>query len=340
MKALAIALILASAWVGFAAPQGNAASRQAQTAPANTDAADSQTPVARLKLDASMVSVDVLVTDKDGRVVQGLNSSNFRVYDNGVPQTVIGFGPASDPMIVVILMEFSSNSYGYFAARAAAWSNSFLDHLEPRDWVALVTFDLRAKVQVDFTRNRAEIRESLASIASPVFSETNLFDAVFDTVELLDGVAGKKAILLVATGANTFSSSTFDEVRKRLRRTDATIFTVGLAEIDAIRSDSLDSRYLQAQNTLRTFSRQTGGLAIFPRFEGELPEVFERIVAFERNLYNLTFRIPQTSRDGRYHKLKVEVIGPDGKPLRVADERGKLRSVEARAREGYTAPRE
>lgn len=339
MKTLVRALALWTAIVGFAAPQSMAAPRQAQTAPGEAAAAGPQTLAARLKLDASLVSLDVLVTDKSGRVVQGLNSANFRVYDNGVPQTIVSFAPASDPMTVVILMEFSSASYGYFAARAAAWSRSFLDYLEPRDWAALVTFDLRTEVQVDFTHNRAEIREALSSVVAPTFSEINLFDALLDTVEMLDGVAGKKSILLVATGANTFSSSTLDDVMKRLKRTDVTIFCVGLAEIEAIRSESTGSGYLMAQNALRSFSKQTGGVAMFPRFESGLREVFETVVGYERNEYNLSFRIQPAARDGRYHRLKVEVIGPDGKPLKVKDEKGRLREIQAHAREGYTAPR-
>lgn len=340
MKALATALFVLAAWVGPAVSQEAVAAHQTPEAPGQAVAAELQTPAARLKLDTSLVSVDVLVTDKSGRVVKGLNSANFRIYDNGVPQKIASFGPSSDPITVVILMEFSAASYGYFAARAAAWSDSFLNHLEPRDWVALVTFDLRTKVQVDFTHNRAEVHNTLATIGTTSFREIDLYDALTDTLEMLDGISGKKSILLVATGWNTFSSSTFDDVRKRLQRSDATIFSVGLAEIEAIRSYSPGIGYLQAQNTLRTFSRQTGGFAMFPRFESELPGIFEDVVAFERNLYNLTFRIPQAGRDGRYHKLKVEVIGPDGKPLQITDEKGRKRTVEAHAREGYTAPRE
>ncbi|MFP5277982.1 MAG: VWA domain-containing protein [Acidobacteriota bacterium] len=340
MKALANALALWTICVGFAAARGAAIARQAQTVPGEAVAAGSQTPAARLTLDASIVTVDALVTEKSGRVVQGLKSENFLVYDNGVPQTVVSLAPASEPMTVVILMEFSSGSYGYFAARAASWSYSFLDYLEPPDWAALVTFDMRPKVQVDFTRNRAEIRDALSTVARPSFRETNLYDAVIETLEMLDRVAGKKSILLVATGANTFSSSTLDDVIKRLRRTDTTIFCVGLAEIDAVRSTSPGTGYLQAQNALRTFAKMTGGLAMFPRFETELPDIFRSVIGFERNEYSLSFKIPQSARDGRYHRLRVEVVGADGKPLQVADDKGRRRPVEVYARQGYTAPRQ
>ena len=340
MRALARMLMLGLVWVEIAASQTAAPARQAQAAPGQAVAAGSQTPAARLQIDSSLVSLDVLLTDKSGRVVQGLNRENFRVYDNGVAQPLAGFTAAPGPMTIVILMEFSSASYGYFAARAAAWSTSFLDYLDPRDWVALVTFDMRTTVKVDFTHNRTEIRDALTTVAMPSFREIALYDALTDTLEMLDGVAGKKSILLVATGANTFSASTLDEVRKRLQRTDATIFCVGLAEIESVRLNTMSAPYLQAQNTLRSFARQTGGLALFPRFEGELPEIFKSIVGFERNEYNLSFRIPQASRDGRYHQLKVQVIGPDGKPLRAADAKGNKKPVEVYARQGYTAPRQ
>lgn len=290
------------------------------------------------KIDATLVNVDVMVTDDDGRVLTGLKRGNFRVLDNGVPQRVVDFAPTSAPITLVILMEYSAGSYSYFAGKAADWGTAFLSHLEPRDWVALTTFDLRSKVQVDFTHKQYEVRDAIYQLGNPQFREVNLYDALGDTLDRLNGVRGRKSVLLLATGLDTFSATTLDETYDRLRRTDATVFCIGLAEAEYARYGGSMS-YLQGKNALTTFAKQTGGLALFPRFEGELPEIFRSVVGFLRSEYTLTFRPPPEMRDGRYHRLKVEIVGPDGQPLKVTDEKGKNHKIEVFAREGYTAPK-
>jgi hypothetical protein len=76
---------------------------------------------------------------------------------------------------------------------------------------------------------------------------------------------------------------------------------------------------------------------MFPRFEGELPGIFDSIVGFLHNEYELKFTPPRQNRDGSYHRLKVEVIGPDRKPLKLVNEKGKTREVEVFAPQGYVA---
>lgn len=291
------------------------------------------------KIDATLVSVDVTVTDDEGRVLAGLKPGNFRVLDNGSPQKILSFAPTSAPITIVVLMEYSAASYGYFAGKAAEWGTAFLGHLEPSDWFALVTFDLRSKVAVDFTHNQYEVRDAIASLGFPQFSEANLYDALEDTLDKLDRIQGRKSVLLLSTGVNSFSAANFDDIRARLRRTDATVFCVGLGEAEYLRYGGTNISYVQGKNALSSFAKQTGGLAFFPRFQGELPTIFRSVTGLLRSRYTLTFRPPRESRDGRYHRLKVEIIGPDGKPLKVTDEKGKRHKIEVFTREGYMAPK-
>lgn len=285
-----------------------------------------------------VVNVNVLVTDEDGNVISGLKANNFRVLDNGTPRTIEKFTPTSAPITITVLMEYSAATYGYFAGKAASWASTFVDHLEPQDWVALVTYDMRPKVQVDFTHRRYEVRDTLNALGFPQFSEANLFDALIETLEKLEPVKGRTSILLLSTGMNSFSASTLDEVRAKLRGSDAVVFCVGLAEGEYVRSGGSSINYIQGKNWLSTFAKQTGGIAMFPRFDAELPSISRSVVGFLRNEYTLTFSPPKASRDGKYHRLKIEIIGQDGKPYRVTDEKGRKRKVEVFAREGYMAP--
>ena len=95
--------------------------------------------------------------------------------------------------------------------------------------------------------------------------------------------------------------------------------------------------YLQADNQMTTFAKMTGGQAFFPRFEGEMPDIFQSVAAFLRNQYTLVFS-PSTPQDGKYHKLLVEAVDEQGNPLQLVNKKNKMKKVVVIAREGYTAP--
>jgi hypothetical protein len=83
----------------------------------------------------------------------------------------------------------------------------------------------------------------------------------------------------------------------------------------------------------------SGGTAWFPRFEGEIPDIFRSVAAFLRSQYRIGFSPANLAHDGKYHKLKVEIVGPDGSPLIVTNPKGKRQKPEVYTREGYTAPK-
>ena len=298
-------------------------------------AAEAAPPAA--KPDPSRITVNVAVVDEDGYAVTGLKRDNFWIYDNGNLHPLVDFAPASEPVTIAVLMEYSSSYYGYFAGKAADWTAGFVNHLEPHDWVALVTYDLNSKVRIDFTHNRAEVQDTLRTLGSPFFHEANLFDALVETLDKMERVRGKKSILLVATGSNSFSANTLEDVLERLKRTDVKIFCIGLAEQEYIRSSSGGSSYVQARAWLDEFADLTGGVAMFPRFEGELPGIFDSVLGLLRSEYSLTFKPGPQLRDGRFHKLKIEVVDDQGKRLKVTNQQGKRRDVKIYAREGYLA---
>lgn len=295
-------------------------------------------PQVAISVQSTLVNVDAVVTDQDGNLVTGLQRQNFRVLDEGQPQQVTNFAPSEAPITIVMLVEFSARMGGYFGYKAQYWSDGFLADLKPKDWVALKTFDLRTTLQVDFTQNKREVDDAIRTLGFPGFSEANLFDAVYETIDQLRDVKGKKSILVIATGYDTFSKHTLDQILHRLKETDVTIFCVGTGEeIDLYSPNSGGVGYLQAQNQLNTFARLTGGYAWFPRFDAEIPGIFNSVAQFLRNQYTLVFS-PTTPQDGRYHKLTVEVVDDQGNPLELANKKGKKKKVIVIARDGYTAP--
>jgi VWFA-related protein len=300
-------------------------------------------PNAAISIEAALVNLDVLVTDEDGLVLTGLKKGNFRVLDDGKAQMISDFEATGASITIVMLMEYSGSAYDYFAYKAASWGSHFLNHLEQQDYVALVTYDIKPTVKVDFTRNKAAVQETLSMLSYPQFHEANMYDAIIDTLDRLERVKGKKAVLLISTGANTMSSSTLDDTLRRIKQSDVSIFSVGVAEAEYLRAETQFSggaslSYLQAKNQLQTFAKLTGGTAWFPRFEGEIPGIFKSVATFLRSQYRIGFSPSNLAHDGRYHKLKVEIVRPDGTPLIVTNPKGKRQKPIVYAREGYTAP--
>jgi VWFA-related protein len=294
-----------------------------------------------ITVEVPVVTLDVIAATQRGDLLTGLKRENFRVVDDGVPQTITNFGPTEAPITIVMLMEFSSRGiYEWFAYQAKYWADAFLPNLQQKDWVALRTFDMQIHDEVDFTQNKDEVRNAIYHLYFPGFSESNVFDAVLKTVDDMKDVRGKKSILLLATGVDTFSKHTLDQTMKQLRQTDVTIFCVGLDKpyINFIESrGALGSHmnYLQGENQMKTIANLTGGYAWFPQFDGELPGIFHDVAAFLRHQYSISYTPTSGGKDNKFHKVKVELVKPDGSPLEVLDQKGKKQKWVVYAREGY-----
>ena len=111
-------------------------------------------------------------------------------------------------------------------------SYAFANSLKKDDWVAVAYYDMQPHILVDFTQDKRAVYGALNQLRIPGFSETNLFDALYDTLDRLDRVEGKKYVILVTTGIDTFSELTLDKIMKKIRDTkDVTIFPVSVGFI-------------------------------------------------------------------------------------------------------------
>ena len=303
-----------------------------------------------LQVDVPLVNVPVLVTTKDGQFIPGLKKENFRIYEDGVLQNVSNFDVSPAPITAVLLVEFGSTNY-YFMVDALNASYAFASSLKKEDWVAVVSYDMKPHILVDFTQDKQALFGALNQLRIPGFTETNLFDALYDTLDRVESIPGRKYVVMVTTGVDTFSKLNLDQITKKVKSTkDVTIFpiSVGFAVREYYESHGgaaphgigipVDNMtYLQADNEMNTFAKLTGGRAYFPRFQGELPGIFNSIIGDIRNQYNLAYHPTNAKLDGSYRKLKVELVAPDGGPLKVRDQKGKDLKVLISTRDGYTA---
>lgn len=307
--------------------------------------------VTTFKSDVVTVSVDAAVLDTKGHFIPKIPKNYFRILEDGVPQQVSGFTVGEAPMTVCMVIEFSNRfqqfySAGWFQTLTAAYG--FVQTLKPEDYVAIVAYDLQIERLSDFTTDRGQTAEALSRLRIAGFSESDLYDAVVDTAQRMQDIEGRKAIVLISSGIDTFSKMTFDKARRSIQDAGVPIYSIGLLQAERDFADAAgmlgsSSRldFLQADNQLRTFSGETGGMSFFPRFEGEFPGIFRSVAEAMRNEYVLTYSPSNQARDGKVRKIKVQLIDPEtNQPLRVNDEKGKAIKYQIVAKPGYTAPHE
>lgn len=304
-----------------------------------------------LRLEVPEVTVDVgVLLEKTHQFVPGLKPANFRVYEDGVEQKVIGFKRVEAPITALMLCEFAAN--GYWWIKGSDMVNAayaFTQQLRPQDYVALVTFDMHTQIITDFTQDKNQILQGINALQVPGFQETNVFDALNESLDRLDRIDGQKYLILIATGRDTFSKLTFDQILKRVKASrNITIFTVSTGGMLRVMTEDRggmngamrDMDYLQADNEMRTFSSLTGGMSFFPRFEGEMPDIFSTINQNIRSKYELVYRPSNTKQDGTYRKLRVALVDDEGQPLRFQDQKKKPLKYDIIARDGYRAKQE
>ncbi len=299
---------------------------------------------------ATTVSVNVSVLDDHNHFIPRIPTGNFRLLEDGVPQQVSQFAQSEAPMTICMVIEFSGRfqafwTYGWYETLQASYG--FLSTLKPDDNVAVVAFDLHTTILSDFSPDKNKAQEALGRLRIPGFSESNVFDALTDMADRMSNIEGRKAILYIGSGIDTFSKLTFDKARRSLQESGVPIYTISTLQISRIMAESYgmspiaEMDFLQADNEMRTFSKETGGLSFFPRFPAEYGSVFNQIENALRNQYTLAYHPTNTARDGKFRHIKVELVNPaTNEPLRIVNEKGKPIKYQIIARAGYKAPHE
>jgi VWFA-related protein len=305
-----------------------------------------------IHVDVPLVTVPVLVTTKNGQFISNLKKENFKVFEDGVPQTINDFKIEEAPITAVMLIEFASTTYPLLIDALQA-SYIFASTLKKDDWVAAIDYDMKPEILVDFTQDKNAVMAGLNTLRFPGFSETNLFDALYDTLDRLDRVEGHKYVVLISTGLDTFSKLNLDQITKKVKSThDITIFPISIGWLlreycethgctgfshgmSSLGIGQID--WLQADNQLQTFAKLTGGRFYQPRFQGDMVDAFKDISGDIRHQYTITYHPTNAKLDGTYRKLKVQVVADNGGPLKIQDQKHKDVKYEVIARDGYTA---
>ena len=274
-----------------------------------------------------------MVTDSKGNPISGLQKEHFKITEDKVEQTITNFRPTDAPMTVVLVIEFG-DTFGYYYDDVVAPAAGFINSLQEDDWAAIIAYDMRPEILTDFTQIRDELFGGLRRLRYPAYRETALYDAVAFTLERLENVDGKKAIFLLSTGFDTISKRSYGNVLKMAEGSDTMIYSVGMGQwfrnMYADRMGGLASiSFLQAENVMRSLANASGGSYFFPRFQGEYRSIYETVSVYMRNQYSLGFVPKDRKRDGKLHKIKIEV------PRMDVNGDGKLDKLKVRHKKGY-----
>ena len=282
---------------------------------------DQPTPAFRAGVD--VVSLNVTVSDLDGRFITNLDQTNFQVYEDGVQQNVTFFTRTQLPIALAMLIDTSASMDEKMATAQEA-AIGFSQRLRPDDLAEIVDFDSRVNILQTFTNDAVELEQAIQQTSAG--GSTSLYNAIYISLRELSkaplrrAAVRREAIIVLSDGEDTSSLVTFDEVLEQAKRSETAIYSIGL------QSDDSRSRvgFREADFVLRQLAQETGGRAFFPNEVDELPKIYQEISDELSSQYSVGYISGNPLRNGQWRRIVVRVD---------------RESVEARAKQGYYAPK-
>jgi Ca-activated chloride channel homolog len=277
-------------------------------------------PNERIRVDVNLVLVPVTVTDPLNRLVTGLEKQDFFLYENNALQKIKSFSAEDAPVSIGIIFDLS----GSMTDKINRARNSILEFLHtanPQDEFFVIGFNDRPELLTDFTANVDNIESRLLTVKPG--HRTALLDAIyFGLNKMKQAKNERKALLVVSDGGDNRSRYTESEVRAVVRESDVQIYSIGIFDQYAPTREEQLGPIL-----LHDVSEETGGQLFRVDDLADMADIATKISAELRNQYVLGYRSEDIKRDGKWRKLKVKLVPPEGLP-----------QLTVHARTGYYAP--
>lgn len=261
-------------------------------------------------VDVDVVQVTATVSDSDGRFVRGLKKESFRVFEDGVPQSVTHFAAQDIPLELVVAVDVSQSMTAAMPQAKAAVAK-FLTALRPQDSVTVLAFNDNIFTLARATTDPAARLRAVSRLAP--WGGTALYDVIVKSLELLGRQQGRRAVIVFTDGEDQSSSATLQLVEQRVEASDAILYMIGQGR---------GTRERKLKDILERLARVSGGRAFDTERIEKLEVAFGNIIEELSNQYLLAYPPLNTKRDGSWRRIKVE----------LNDNRHKIR-----ARQGYRA---
>ncbi|MDE3104309.1 MAG: VWA domain-containing protein [Acidobacteriota bacterium] len=255
-----------------------------------------------LREDAYEVRLNAAVLDGSGRSIQTLDKDAFRIYEDGVLQTISSFRHEDLPVSLGILIDSSGSMYD----KRVAVEDASLDLVKlsnPADEAFVVDFSWEAFIDQDFTNDIEKLKQGLSYIKSS--GGTAMYDAMVASADYLSKNAKhpKQVLLIITDGEDNASTATLEQAIRRIQDMDGpVIYCVGLLFGDDV--DKAEARH--ARRVLETLADQTGGVAYFPRSVKEVDSIAAQVAQDIRTQYTLTYHSTRSPALGGYRQVHVE----------------------------------
>ena len=290
-----------------------------------------------IRVDSSIVRLNVGVVDQRGHPITSLNKSNFEIYEDGVKQQITRFDPSEAPFSVVIMLDMSGSTLGFRQViRQSAFR--FIDALSANDRVAVVEFYDKINLRNDFTTNRNTIINSL-TVANGR-GKTYLYKALdFALDKLAKEKSRRKAIIVLTDGVDTniqdkdretleplkdnliataIKPETNDLLNRVLNRSDAqgvTIYPLALPTGDPDKLADPTPRqvamFKAARVRLQIVADRTGGTLNTINHLEDMGRLYARVAADLRTLYTIEYQPVNDKRDGKWRAVRIDVKNPE-----------------------------
>ncbi|HYZ84748.1 MAG TPA: VWA domain-containing protein, partial [Bryobacteraceae bacterium] len=278
---------------------------------------------ASLRVDTTLVLINVSVTDPLNRFVTGLDREHFKLWEDNVEQKVTQFSSEDAPLSIGLVFD-ASGSMGSKLSKSRQAASQFFKLANPEDEFFLIQFNEQAELVVPFTTNTEEIQNRLTFTQAK--GRTALLDGVYMAMNQMKKARNpRKAILILSDGGDNSSRYTESEIRRLVREADVQVYAMGIFEPIAGRGRTAEE--LSGPGLLSELAEQTGGRHFPVDNINELPDVAAKIGMELRNQYVLGYSPTNQQKDGKYRKVKVKLQQLRGLPP--------LRAV---YRVGYYAP--
>ncbi len=258
-----------------------------------------------------LVSLNVTVTDSQGRYVTDLEQTDFSVFEDGAKQELSFFNRTNLPIALSLLID-SSASMEQRMEHAQEAAIGFAKRIRPQDLAQVVDFDSRVEIKLAFTNKADELETAIRSTSAG--GSTALHNAVYISLKELAKVKAKnpdeirrQAIVVLSDGEDTSSLVSFEEVLDLAKRSETAIYTIGLQprETSALRG------FREAEFVLRQLAQETGGRAFFAQKIEDLKDVYAQIADELSSQYSMGYASKNAKRDGAFRRLVVQVSRPN-----------------------------
>jgi VWFA-related protein len=278
---------------------------------------------ARLRADASMVLVPANVLDSVGAPVSNLRKEDFRVFEDGVEQTITDFSLEETPVSVGILFDSSSSMRNKMRQSSEA-ASAFFQTANKDDEFFLVEFSENAKLSVPFTTDAKEVFKRVSHVRP--LGRTSLLDAVhLALVQMKRARHTRKAIVIVSDGGDNRSRYTTQQIKNAMEESDVQVYSMGI--FDPIDQRKRTPEEKNGPELLDELSQVSGGHYFNVDNVDDLPEIGARIGEELRSQYLIGYSPANAERDGKFRKITVKLAAPAQTP-----------ALDVRYRRGYYAP--